>query len=176
MFDLMKLWRQYVLIFLGTWLGLGVGLAQVKTDTLSPKEAEKLQRKFDRELNKVDKVNSFKVLPIVYYTPETKLAFGLGGLYSFKFDLKDTLLKFSKINTSFIYTLNKQMMIAATYDLHFDQKRFARGSLGYFIYPYFFAGVGNEHPIDSLEWYGAKYPMFEVDLFQNVFFNKFHLL
>jgi len=174
MFEAMKRWG---LLFFFTGLALlhfHTGMAQVHTDTLSSKEAEKLQKKFDRELRKADKVSSFKVLPILYYTPETNLAFGLGGMYSFKFNKADTLLKFSKISPSLIYTLNKQMLLAANYELNFDRKRFARGSLGYFIYPYFFAGLGNDHNSDSLEWYGAKFPMFELDLYQEVLFKNFY--
>ena len=147
---------------------IGNLVAQVKTDTLSQKEAEKLQKMFDKELSRTKKTNTFKVLPVVYYTPETRLAMGLVGVYSFRFNKSDTVLPFSKITPSAIYTLNKQWMLSASYDLKFNKNWFARGNFGYFIYPYFFAGIGNNHTGETLEWYGAKYPDFKTEVYRKL--------
>jgi hypothetical protein len=163
----MKIYK--VVLFL---LCIGMGMSafsQVKTDTLSSAEAKKMRKKIDRELKKAHQKTTFKFLPILYYTPETRLAFGASGIYGFKFNPNDTLLPVSQIKPSFIYTQNKQMMATISYQLYVNKNWIVSGTTGYLIYPYFFSGVGNDHDVNYKEWYDAKYPMLETNVYRRVY-------
>lgn len=142
--------------------------SQVYTDTLTEKEAEVFRKRMDRQLKRTNKKVRFQVLPSVYYTPETRLAFGAVGIVSFKFDSQDSVLMLSKITPSFIYTQNKQMLSNINYDLHVNRKWWVYGDLGYFDYPYFFSGVGNNHEGDFYEWYDATYPKLSLNIYRKV--------
>ncbi len=144
------------------------GNAQVYTDTLTAKEAEIFQKRMDRQLRKANKKVRFQVLPSIYYTPETRLAFGAVGIVSFKFDAQDSILMPSKITPSFIYTQNKQMLSNINYDLHVNRKWWVYGDVGYFDYPYFFSGVGNTHDGQYYEWYDATYPKLSLNVYRKV--------
>lgn len=157
-----------VILFL-FFTGIGTGLlAQVKTDTLTVAEGQKLQKKLDRELKKAERKTTFRFLPILYYTPETRLAFGASGIYGFKFNPNDSLLTYSQINPSFIYTQNKQMLAMVNYQLYPNKNWKISGSVGYLIYPYFFSGIGNEHNINYKEWYDATYPVLETNVYRKI--------
>lgn len=144
------------------------GNTQVYTDTLTKEEAVALQKRIDKELHKIEKKTRFQVLPSVYYTPETRMAFGAVGILSFKFDPNDSLLQVSKISPSFIYTQNKQVLSLISFDLYPHRKWRIFGDMGYFIYPYFFSGVGNDHSISYYEWYDATYPKLNVNAYRKV--------
>lgn len=161
------------LVLLFTFVPFGVW-GQVTTDTLTPEEAILLQKKLDKELRKTTKVNSFKLYPAIYYTPETRLAMGAFGIYMFKFNQADSNLKYSKIVPSAIYTLNKQVLIAARFELNISQKWVSKGRVGYYLYPYFFSGIGNAHNGAYKEWYDAQFPLLEVDAYRTVFHKSIY--
>lgn len=82
------------------------------------------------------------VLPLAYYTPETKL--GLGALvYSFfKTDTSD--LKKSNSQTYLSYTLNHQFAIENDYQIWLNSgKSLLIGSVDFLKFPEFFYGLGN---------------------------------
>jgi len=142
--------------------------AQVQTDTLTPQEAAALQKKLDRELKKSQRKTSFQILPIVYYTPETDLAFGATAIYMFKMHQKDSLLPFSQIQPSFIYTLNKQVLGTVHYQLYPNRNWVFMGKVGYLVYPYFFSGIGNTHDLSYKEWYDATYPVLKINAYRKI--------
>jgi outer membrane protein assembly factor BamA len=146
--------------------------SQVHTDTLTAEQTKELEKKLNDELNKTQKKTSFQIVPVVYYTPETKWAFGVLGIYTFKFNSNDSLLKPSQIVPSFVYTTNKQMLASVRYELNVNKKWLLRGKLGYYIYPYFFSGIGNEHDGGFKEWYDAEYPFFEIDTYRKLSKSK----
>lgn len=148
-------------------------VAQIPTDTLTEREAELLRKKLDRELKKSTKTSSFRVFPAIYYTPETNLALGAVGMYAFKVSPKDTNLAYSRIMPSAIYTLNKQLLLSAKFEINLTTNWVATGQIGYYLYPYFFAGVGNDVDIDYREWYDAEYPLIELSLYRKMISPKF---
>ena len=146
-----------------------VSIAQVKTDTLSETESVQLYKQLNKELNRKQKKYSVQVLPVVYYTPETRFSYGGLGVINFKFNYSDSLLKSSQIIPSFVFTQNKQMLAQIKFDLYSHRKWHIWGSTGYFIYPYFFNGVGNTLAAKNVEWYEAKYPKLDINIYHQIF-------
>lgn len=167
MFDPMK--RLLLLVLLGVFVFLPEINAQVHTDTLSKEEVVQLQRQLERELRRANRKYRVQFLPILYYTPETRLAFGAGANVLFKFDYSDTLLPVSKVTPSFIYSQNQQLIANVGFDLYSNQFWRIYGDLGYYVYPYFFSGVGNGHDGQFLEWYDSDYPKLNFNVYRNLF-------
>lgn len=99
----------------------------------------------DIELFKSRKTN-IKVFPYVYYTPETSLAFGVGGIITF-YTSQYRLLRPSKISLSGYYTINKQFKFSISPQMYFYQNMFLLlTDLNYGHYVDRYYGVGNDTP------------------------------
>lgn len=116
-------------------------------------ETEALQ---DSNLVKTKGKSSFNAYPYVFYTPETKLAFGAGGIFIF-YGGKGEALKPSKIGFGGYYSTNKQYKISMnnTYYL-FNNKLYIDLpiSFGFFINKYF--GNGDEASVYDNASYSVK--------------------
>jgi outer membrane protein assembly factor BamA len=96
-------------------------------------------------------------IPILFYGPETRLGFGAAGFFSFKTNAKDTILRPSQINLGAAYTLEKQVLTYASYDMWFLQNKIVlNGEIGYYRYFYNFYGLGNSPR--EVEQYSVNYP------------------
>jgi len=83
--------------------------------------------------------------PYAYYTPETELAFGAGGILTFYTSQIDPDLRPSKISLSGYYSTRGQYKITQTTHLYFDENRYLIMfplSFGSFVDKYW--GVGNQ--------------------------------
>ena len=145
-----------------------LGNGQVLTDTLTAEEEILLRKKLDKELKRSERNLHVSVLPTIYYTPETRFAFGAVGILNFRFNKSDTLLPVSRISPTFVYTLNEQMITQVGFDLYPNKKWWLFGDVGYFVYPYFFGGVGNQHSGNYIEWYDASYPKLNLNVYRKV--------
>lgn len=84
--------------------------------------------------------------PYVFYSPETDLAFGIGGILSFRAGA-DTALRPSKVLLSAYYTANRQYKVTASHDLFAAANRSAATvdlSFGRFIDKFY--GIGPTTP------------------------------
>lgn len=87
------------------------------------------------------------VLPLIYYTPDTRWAFGGAGVYYFKIQPKDSTQK--ETRTSFVqfladYTQNKQSDVWATWNIFTRNETFLlKGDLRFRNFPDRFYGIGN---------------------------------
>lgn len=118
----------------------------------------------------LEKERKIVVLPSIYYTPETNWAFGVGGIGFFRFNNKDTLSPLSTVSLSAAYTLNDQILFQVPFRLYFRSDTFRLlGEFAYYRYPYFFSGVGNEHPIDYKEDYSASFPRFQITALRKIY-------
>lgn len=98
-----------------------------------------------------EKRGRWLVLPIFYYSPETRIAAGLGGVYYFRPGGEAATVRPSQIWLAVIGTQNKQFMISATPELYLRGETFiVRSNVGIERYPQKFFGVGNDTP-DSAE-------------------------
>jgi outer membrane protein assembly factor BamA len=84
----------------------------------------------------------FIPLPIVYYTPETHLGYGLLGVCLFR---TDSSARTSNVDFAIIHTLNRQTVIEPTYTIFTRHEHYLlRGNLLYTQFPEFYYGLGNE--------------------------------
>jgi outer membrane protein assembly factor BamA len=98
--------------------------------------------------------SSFVILPYAYYSPETKVAFGAGSIYSFR--SADALPdgRPSNIRIAATYTQLNQMILALMPELYLRNERYYyTGFYGYYRYPDKFWGVGGGTPDGAEENY-----------------------
>jgi len=107
--------------------------------------------------------------PFIFYTPETSLAFGAGGVVSFKFSNK-LKLKPSSVTASGYYSINNQYDITVTPEVYFDNDRFKM----WFKFNYGkifdrFYGVGNNTPDLGNNRYFQQNFIFNLKILTEVF-------
>ncbi len=105
----------------------------------------------------------FSGLPVVYYTPETKLAFGGLGIITFANPHYRQRYP-SQVQLGVAYTTNQQLLFYVPFRIYLAKDLFtAYGELGYYKYSYFFYGIGNTQPVDYKELYKVNYPRVRVN-------------
>jgi outer membrane protein assembly factor BamA len=101
--------------------------------------------------------------PVLYYTPETRFAFGAAGICTFNFKNDSLNAPRSSFNLGFAYTQNKQVLFYLPYFLFFKNRSYQLyGEIGYNKYFYNFYGVGNSQPKDYVEKYGVEFPRLRI--------------
>lgn len=105
------------------------------------------------------KVSAFP-FPIIYYTPETKLAYGIAGTVTFRYGNDSLNKKPSTILAGIAGTQNKQLLIYTQYQLFFN-RFYLFGEAGYYKYNYFFYGTGNNTVPEEL--YAVNYPRIKIN-------------
>ena len=108
--------------------------------------------------------------PYVFYTPETQLAFGAGGMLYFHLDTSRTV-PLSKIKLSAYYTLNKQYSFAITPSIFFPGIDMfnIEADLRYQKLISKFYGIGNETPDVSDPFYTQN----KIRIYTEVAFKGF---
>ena len=80
-------------------------------------------------------------LPVVFYTPETHIAYGVLGVCLFK---TDSTARTSNVDFAIIHTQNAQTVIEPTYTIFTKQERYLiRGMLLYTKFPELYYGIGH---------------------------------
>ena len=96
---------------------------------------------------------SIKAFPYLYYTPETQLAIGVGGIATF-YTSEDEELRPSNISLSGYYTTNDQYQFTLHPKFYFAQNRYFAGvklTFGHYVSKFY--GIGPETPdIDTAEY------------------------
>ncbi|NOQ74154.1 MAG: BamA/TamA family outer membrane protein [Crocinitomix sp.] len=100
---------------------------------------------------------SISAFPLVFYLPETGLAFGGVGITVFNIG-KEKAWRKSSVQLGLAYTLKKQILIFTPYELYFKQKWKLNGELGYYRYFYNYYGIGVDSDEEDLETYDANFP------------------
>lgn len=105
-----------------------------------------------------------KVLPILFYSPETSVGFGAGTLFQFRMPGAKGERRPSNISMGGVYTLNKQVMGQFTPELRFgdDDYVLKLDVLGA-KYPNKFYGIGNDPNGDVYDKYTDCYTRGEAD-------------
>lgn len=98
--------------------------------------------------------------PIIYYTPETRLAYGIAGALTFRYGNDSTYNKPSTILAGIAGTQNKQLLIYSQYQL-FLNRFYVFGEAGYYKYNYFFYGTGNTTVSEEL--YAVDFPRIKIN-------------
>lgn len=115
--------------------------------------------------------SGFFILPLIYYTPDTRWAFGGAGVYYFKLASKDPGGKETRVsNVQFLgdYTQNKQLDLWGQWNVFTTNENYLfRGELRYRNFPDRFYGIGNTTSRDFNERY--EYSLFS---FKSLFLKK----
>lgn len=117
---------------------------------------------------------SFRVLPIAYYTPETRLAFG--GLFYFMFCLNkdDTISRRSNFQQYITFTINKQFILENSWQIYSKLEKYAfSGELDYTRFPELFFGIGNNTKSEDHEYYSFDKFKLSSNNLQNLGEKKF---
>ncbi len=109
------------------------------------------------EKQKEEKKSGIAVLPVLFYTPETKLAFGAGGLYYFPLTMDKTVDRPSNIAFSGVYTQKKQTSVELNPDLYLGHGYHIQAVLRYSDFPDQFYGIGNSTSADLEEPFTSRY-------------------
>jgi hypothetical protein len=105
------------------------------------------------------------ILPIVYYTPETQLAFGAGGVINFRLGRISNETRPSSLWLLAVYTQKKQFQVQLTPEIYLRKNSFVLNmALRYERFPQKFYGVGNDVPASEEESYTPKTAGFRVAL------------
>lgn len=100
---------------------------------------------------------NFFVVPLVFYTPETRWGFGAAG--NVNLELSERADKASSMSLGGAYTLFDQILIQVPYELFLgDDRYWLKGELGYYDYYYELYGIGNQTPSSVKETFTARYP------------------
>ncbi len=103
------------------------------------------------------------VLPIAFYTPETRLGGGVAGITTFRFPNQDSTIRASQAQLGFAYTQEKQVLCYLPYQLFFGNQDYVlRGELGYYKYTFQYFGVGNNRPKDYREAFDTEFPRIRI--------------
>jgi len=106
----------------------------------------------------------FKVLPIVFYTPETRLGLGAGALVQYRMPGATAAGRPSSVAFGGVYTLQHQVLAQLTPELRFgdDDYVLKLDALGA-RYPSRFFGIGNEPRSDVYDRYTDCYVRADLD-------------
>ncbi|MFC2165565.1 BamA/TamA family outer membrane protein [Acidobacteriota bacterium] len=119
---------------------------------------------------KKSKDNSFIALPVIFYSPETKLAFGVGGGYYFRTVKGDALTNLSHLNGFMIYTLRNQFRITLAPDFYFKRNVYRlQGALSFSYFTDKLFGVGPDTTKDMEENFISRIYIFNLNLQRKIF-------
>ena len=140
------------------WLGLGFLLLLLA----GPKEVHAQGFMGIKPLNDTipDEKSGLFILPLLYYTPDTRLAYGAAGVYYFKVPPRtasDLPTRISYVQLLADYTQNKQFDVWGQWNIFTRNEDFLlKGDLRYRDFPDRFYGIGNQSPEENVEMYSYQ--------------------
>ena len=100
----------------------------------------------------------FVALPLVFYSPDTKLGGGLGGIVTFNFPKDSLNARRSSVTVGAAYTQLNQFLLYFPFQLFpNNQKYWISGEVGYFKYVFNYFGTGNTLRQDFIEKFDSIY-------------------
>jgi hypothetical protein len=128
----------------------------------------------DKDSVNVSSISWF-AYPFAFYSPETSLAFGAGGIISFKLSDKFSS-KPSSITASGYYSINNQYDITIQPEVYFDQDKYKVWSkFNYGRIFDFFYGVGNRSPEIENDKYLQENLLIQLKIQPKLFDERFNL-
>ncbi|WP_405609546.1 BamA/TamA family outer membrane protein [Polaribacter sp. Asnod1-A03] len=108
--------------------------------------------------------------PILSYSPETSLGFGVGAKYLFKFKGSGEETRTSNMPVSLLYTLNSQFFIYSGFEIFTNQEKWViSGNIIFQNYPRLYYGIGQNTPETNEEIYDTNQFLFEPILLKQAF-------
>lgn len=112
--------------------------------------------------------NAIFILPLVYYTPETRWVFGVGGATNFNLGEANNTYE-SQAAFGVAYSLRKQFLSYASWRIFTSKnKNLFSGEVGWYDYVYFFYGIGNQVRESDSETYNARFPRLRFDYLRRI--------
>ncbi len=109
--------------------------------------------------------NSFYPIPIIFWTPVTKLAGGISVAYVMRQGDGDSAARPSVAGATFIYSQKKQVLSSVALDRYWERNRYHFvGNAGYMKFPTVFYGIGSR----TLDSNGENYTPKTTSVFVNV--------
>jgi outer membrane protein assembly factor BamA len=113
-------------------------------------------------------------LPFVYYTPETKLAFGAGGVFNFRAGRKKAEARTSSVWAYASYNLARQFSVLIKPEIYLRKNGLIlSGSLGYERAPQRFYGVGDDTQASDAESYTPRTIAVQIGVKRRLFGGLF---
>ncbi len=138
------------------------GFAAAQETKQETKEEKGTEEKTAKQSSKKKRKNRIIAAPFVFYTPETRLAYGGGGSYVFRLGGSGDDTRPSSIAPLFIYTQEKQLKAQLVTDIYFKHNNYRlQGSILAQKYPNKFYGVGDHTLEENEEVYTSR----SLDLF-----------
>ena len=135
----------------------------VKKDSTS---AIRIKSQVDGEL--VDR-DDFTVIPILFYTPETTVGFGVGGQGTFYTKGSSVRSRPSSLFFSGVYTARNQLLITAEPKIYFDNESFLlEGKFLFKVFPDYFWGIGNESKEAAREDFNMQSTILKVSFLRKL--------
>jgi hypothetical protein len=110
------------------------------------------------------------LLPLLYYTPDTRFAYGAAGVYYFR--LKDRQEREARLSYAQLlvdYTQNKQLDVWGQWNILTGGERFLlKGELRFRNFPDRFYGIGNNTPQSAEERYSYDLLSFKFLMLRNL--------
>jgi hypothetical protein len=120
------------------------------------------------EKKKEERKSGIVALPVVFYTPETKLAFGAGGIYYFPLTADTTVDRPSNVSFTGVYTQRKQSYVELNPDFYLGHGYHIQAVGRYYNFPDYFYGIGNATSADNEESFTSKYWWLNVEALKRV--------
>jgi len=126
----------------------------------------------------ISKKEGVFILPLLYYTPDTRFAAGAMGVYYFRTgdstsELgRNTRLSYVKLLAD--YTQNEQLDIWSSWNIFSNQERYLfKGELRYRNFPDRYYGIGNNTPDDNMERYSYDFVSAKILALRQVYNKMF---
>ncbi|HTA82122.1 MAG TPA: BamA/TamA family outer membrane protein [Bacteroidia bacterium] len=108
-------------------------------------------------------------IPVLYYVPETRFAFGAGASFTFKLSY-DSATNYSDVLGIGAYTQDNQIVLYAPIELYSkENKYYLEGELGFYKYSYYYWGIGTDRV--NQELYEVVYPRIILNGYRKLFSN-----
>jgi outer membrane protein assembly factor BamA len=117
---------------------------------------------------KKEKTSGLTFLPVIFYTPETKWAFGGGGLYYFRLTKDQAVSRPSNLQFIAVYTQRKQTNLELNPDFYLAKGLHIQANLQYSDFPDQFYGIGNGTAEDMEEPFTSKFWKLSVEALKKV--------
>ncbi len=116
-----------------------------------------------------ERSNSLYGLPVLFYTPETNLGFGVAGVYAFNFRTDSLTARPSSVQLVAAYTLQKQLLLYFPFTVFVNNgDYYTYGEVGYYRYVYQYFGIGNQATLDAKEAYSVNFPRIRLTALKRV--------
>ncbi len=115
------------------------------------------------------KKSGLVILPIAYYTPETKIAAGVGSMYYLKTPEGSKYTRPSNIWISAVVTQRKQFQIETKPDMYWSNGKYhLLGNVSFKLYPNKYYGIGNTTTNDMEENYTSRSLGIHLDFLRQI--------